>query len=204
MPASASTATNPPTPAQYLPWYLYDPSAASTTSLAYPAGAVLLDPLVGWEVQYPALIELFWFGPTSLNMDLVDQMRIFSPGDVGTVSLLPEEQVRYRDPLTGIEYEAKNYGTEWVNPAIGFPVAKSIGARMIQHANYLGALAYQTVGPADPVTGELTYATGTNGQPIPIDTPQAQAAAAMLKGYASNLDTVRQLTRIFGYGPLGH
>jgi hypothetical protein len=205
MPATTSaSAQNPLTSAQYLPWYLYDTTAKAEPSLQYPSGSVLLDPLVGWEVQYPALVYLFWFGPTSLNMNIVDQARIFSPGDVGTVSLPPEQQVRYRDPNTAIEYEAKNYGTEWINPAIGFPVAKSVGARMIQHANYLAKIAYQTTQDPDPVTGELTYATDSNGDPILNATPQAQNAATILKGYASNLDTVRQLTRFFGYGPLGH
>ena len=204
MPASVPGATNPVTQPQYLPWHLYDPAASSTTNLEYPAGAVLLDPLVGWEEQYPGLIDLFWYGPTSLNMDLVDQMRIFSPGDAATLSIPPADLVSYRDPLTSIEYVAKNYGTEWVNPAIGFEVAKNIGARMIQHANYLAGLAYQTSGPPDPTTGELTYATDAQGNPIPILTGGGPNAATILKGYASNLDTVRQLTLFFGYGPLGH
>jgi hypothetical protein len=205
MPGTESTKVpNPLTVAQYLPWYLYDSIANAEPQLQYPDGAVLLDPQVGWETQFPALIDLFWFGPTSLNMNLVDQLRIFSPGDVGTVSLPPDQQVRYRDPVTAIEYEAKNYGSEWVNPAIGFAVAKSAGARMIQHANYLASIAYQQTQPPDPVTGELTYAYNSNNDPIQNATPQAQNAAAMLKGFASNLDTVRQLTRFFGYGPLGH
>jgi hypothetical protein len=202
MPGTGSA--NPLTDAQYLPWYLYDSTAQTPPSLTYPHGAVLLDPLVGWETQYPALINLFWFGPTALNMNLVDQMRIYSPGDAGTVSIPAASQVKYRDALTGIEYVAKNYGTEWVNPDLGFPVAKTIGARMIQHANYLAQIAYQTTGSADPTTGELTYATDSSGNPVMNSTPAAQNAATMLKGYASNLDTARQLTLFFGYGPLGH
>jgi hypothetical protein len=205
MPASTTNNTpNPMTQAQYLPWDKYDSTDDSTTNLQYPSGAVLLDPLVGWEEQYPALVFLFWFGPTALNMNLIDQMRIFSPGDAASLSIPTAQQVRYRDPLTGIEYVAKNYGTEWVNPAIGFPVAKSIGARMIQHANYLASLAYQVTQPADPVTGELTYDTDANGNPIPLPAAQAVSAATFLKGYASNIDTVRQLTYYLGYGPLGH
>jgi hypothetical protein len=189
---------------QYLPWDKYDPTDPTTTALAYPAGAVLLDPVVGWEQQYPALINLFWFGPTSLNMDLVDQMRIFSPGDAASVSLAPNQQVRYRDPLTGLEYVARNYGTETVNPAVGFAVAKTVGARMIQQANYLASVAYQVTQPPDPVSGELTYDVDASGNVIVNPGAAAQDAATMLKNYASNIDTVRQLTRVFGYGPLGH
>jgi hypothetical protein len=204
MPSSTAGAANPITQAQYLPWDKYDPSDDKTLNLQYPQGAVLLDPLVGWESQYPALINLFWFGPTALNMNLIDQMRVFSPGDAASLSIPQDQQVRYRDPLTGIEYVAKNYGTEWVNPDVGFAVSKSIGARMLQHANYLAAMAYQVTGAPDPVTGELTYATDSSGQPVPISTTQGQTAANFLKGYAANIDTVRQLTYFFGYGPLGH
>ena len=204
MPASTANAANPITQTQYLPWDKYDPTDSTTTSLQYPSGAVLLDPLIGWEEQYPALINLFWFGPTALNMNLIDMLRVFSPGDAASLSIPTSEQVRYRDPLTGIEYVAKNYGTEWVNPAIGFQTAQGIGARMIQHANYLAQMAYQVTQPPDPVTGELTYDTDGEGNPIPLTTPQATNAAQFLKGYASNIDTVRQLTLFFGYGPLGH
>jgi hypothetical protein len=189
---------------RYLPWDRYDPKDATTTALAYPPGAVLVDPLVGWEQQYPALIDLFWFGPTSMSMDLVDQMRIFSPGDAVGLSIPANEQVRYRDPLTGIEYVAKNYGTEVVNPNIGFPVAKTIGARMLQHASYLAKIAYQVSQPPDPTTGELTYDLDAQGNPIQNGSSAAQTAATMLKNYASNIDVVRQLTHFFGYGPLGH
>ena len=164
----------------------------------------MLDPLVDWEQQYPALINLFWFGPTAFTMDLIDQMRIFSPGDAASLSLPPAQQVRYRDPLTGIEYVAKNYGTEVVNPNIGFQTAKSIGARMLQEANHLAQLGYQVTQPADPTTGELTYDADAQGNAIPLTDAQSQALATMLKNYASNIDTVRQLTLFFGYGPLGH
>jgi hypothetical protein len=204
MQASTSGAANPLTQAQYLQWELYDPTDSSTTSLQYPNGAVLLDPLIGWEEQYPALINLFWYGPTALNMNVVDMTRIFSPGDAASLSIPESQQVRYRDPLTQIEYVAKSYGYENVNPAIGFETAQGIAARMIQHANFLANLAYQVTQPPDPVTGELTYDTDGDGNPIPLATPQGTNAAAFLKGYASNIDIVRQLTLAFGYGPLGH
>jgi hypothetical protein len=186
---------------QYLPWGTYDSTDPSTQQLQYPPGAVLLDPLVGWEQQYPALLELFWFGRTSLSLDFVDQIKIFEPGDPGSSALSPAQEVRYRDPLTGIEYLAQSYGTEVVNPAIGFDTQKGIGARMIQHANYLAQLSYQLNGPPDPVTGELTYAQDTQGNAIPLAAQSAMDAATMLQGYASNLDIVHKLTLFFGYLP---
>ncbi|MCL2447870.1 MAG: zinc-dependent metalloprotease, partial [Polyangiaceae bacterium] len=205
MPASSGTG-NPLTAVQYLPWTKYDTTSTDPTAnqLTYPAGSVLLDPLVGWEQQYPALINLFWFGPTSLTMDLVDQMRIFSPGDAASVSLPADQQVRYRDPATGLEYVARNYGTESINPSIGFDVAKTVGARMLQYANTLAKTAYQVTAAPDPVTGELTYDTDASGNVIALPTAAAQAAATMLKAYSANIDVVRQLTLFFGYGPLGH
>ncbi|MDP9149479.1 MAG: hypothetical protein M3O36_06010, partial [Myxococcota bacterium] len=204
MPASAPAASNPLTEVQYLPWSKYDPNDASTTQLEYPKGAVLLDPLIGWEEQYPSLVSLFVFGPTSLSMDLVDQMRIFSPGDAASLSLPLDQQVRYRDPLTGIEYVAKNYGTESINSSIGYPVAKTIGARMLQHANYLASIAYQQSQPADPASGELTYTLDAKRAAVLNAGQAAQDAATMLKNYSSNVDVVRQLTLFFGYGPIGH
>ena len=199
--AASSSQPNPLTDVQYLPWEKYDAATPSTIQLQYPDGAVLLDPLVGWETQYPALINLFWYGPTSLNMDLVDQMRIFSPGDAASLSIPAAELVSYRDPLTGIEYVAKNYGTEVLNPNVGFAVAKTVGARMLQNANVLAQQAYEVAGPPGP-GGELTYVTDAQGNAVPLTGQTAQNAAAILKSYASNIDTVRQLSLFFGYGPL--
>jgi hypothetical protein len=201
MPAASPSNTNAHSDVAYLPWYKYDSNDPTTTELRYPSGAVLLDPLVGWEEQYRALIHLFHFGPTALNMDVIDQMRIFSPGDAATVSLPANRQVRYRDPLTGIEYVAKNYGTELINPDVGYQVAKTIGARMLQYANTLGQQAYSVSGPPDPVTGELTYDADAQGNAIPLAGQSAQDAATILKNFTSNIDVVRRLTYFFGYGP---
>jgi hypothetical protein len=128
-------------------------------------------------------------------------MRIFSPGDAASLSIPADQQVRYRDPRTGIEYVAKNYGTEVVNPNMGFEVAKTIGARMLQHANFLAQKAYQVAGAPGP-GGELTYMPDAQGNPVPLAGQDAQDSATILKNYASNIDTVRQLTLFFGYGPI--
>jgi hypothetical protein len=202
-PYTVANGQPPATSVQYLPWDRYDPNDLSTTRLQYPPNAVLLDPLVGWEEQYRALLDLFWFGPTSLSMNIVDQMRILSPGDPAALSIPASQQIRYRDPLTGIEYVARTYGTEVVNSNIGFSTEKTIGARMLQHANYLAKIAYQVSQPPDPVTGELTYDLDGQGNPIAGDSPEASTAATMLQNYASNIDVVRQLTLFFGNsGPL--
>ncbi|MGH7437685.1 MAG: hypothetical protein ACRENE_18560, partial [Polyangiaceae bacterium] len=186
---------------QYLPWGLYDPNDVATQQLQYPPGAVLLDPLVGWEQQYPMMLYLYMFGRTSLSLDFVDQLRIYNPGDPGSASIAPNQQVAFRDPLTGIEYTAHGYGTEWVNPAIGFQVEKGIAARMIQQANHLAAMGYQVTAPPDPVTGELTYDQDAQGNAVAVSTQVGVDAAAMLKGYVSNLDYARKLAACYGYLP---
>jgi predicted phage gp36 major capsid-like protein len=152
-------------------------------------------------VQYRALISQFFYGQTSLSMDMIDQLRIFSPGDAASLSLQPSQEVAYRDPATGIEYVAKNYGVESINPAVGFSTAKSVGSRMIQYANSLAQAAYE-VASTDPTTGELTYVTDAQGNPVAKTETAAQDAATMLKSFTTSVDVVRQLTLFFGYGPL--
>jgi hypothetical protein len=198
IPASPTATTNPTV--QYLPWDKYDPSNPATTSLTYPPGAVLLDPLLGWEQQYRAILLEFRFGRTTQTMDFIDQVAINALGDAQKLAIPNSQLVVFRDPGTGYEYAAKNYGTETVNADLGRPVAKGIGARMLQHANELAQLAYQ-VASADPVTGELTFVTDAQGNPVPATTQTAQDASTMLRGFVANLDTVRELTYFFGLGP---
>jgi hypothetical protein len=186
---------------QYLPWETWDPSTPATQALDYPPNAIVLDPLSGWEEQYRMILQLFYMGQTTLTMNIIDQMRVFSPGDAAAVSIDPAQQVRYRDAQTGIEYEARNYGTQQVNSRVPM-VNRSMGARMIQYANQLAQTTYQIVGAPDPVTGELTYAAGADGQPVcATDAATCAANAATLTNYSANLDTVRQIALYLGYGP---
>jgi hypothetical protein len=188
---------NPLTDVQYLPWDKFDPNDPATTSLTYPAGAVLLDPQLGWEEQYWGLLLQFFYGRTTLTQDYIDQLRIFSPGDAASLSIQPAQEVAYRDPATGIEYVAKNYGTETIN---GITTAKSVGSRMIQYANLLAQQAYAVASTA--TNGELAYTADAQGNAVPLTSQAAQDAATMLKSFTSNIDVVRQLTLFFGYGPL--
>lgn len=181
----------------YFPWEKYD-----TTSLAldYPKDAVVLDPLVGWEEQYPALIDAFRFGATTMTMDFLDQLRIYTIGGPEAVSIDPSEQVRYRDPATGIQYVARSYGTELVNSKLAYKAQKSVGARMLQYANALAKATYK-IKSEDPTTGELTYDKDGSGELICMDSDGCTAAALKLKNFSANLDMVRELTLFFGFGP---
>jgi hypothetical protein len=195
--ASTPGNTNPFTDVQYLPWDKFDTTDPATTSPGYPAGAVLLDPQLGWEEQYWGAVLQFFYGRTTLSMDYIDQLRVFSPGDAASLSIDPAQLVGYRDPATGIEYVAKNYGTETIN---GITTAKAVGARMLQYANMLAQKGYVVTGVA--TNGELVYATDANGNPVANTDQASQDAVTMLKSFTTNIDVVRQLTLFYGYGPL--
>lgn len=182
----------------YLPWQNYAPSDGSTT-LEYPAGATVLDPLVGWEQQKLGLEVLFMHGSSTLNMDLINQMRIFSPGGLDTVDIPESEQIRYRDPLTGILYVARAGGQEIVNSTRG-PVEKYIGARMLQYANQIAAQSY--VVTATSPSGEHTYTKDANGKAVCNTGIDCNAADLKVRAFSANLDSTRQLTRYLGYGPM--
>ena len=185
---------------RYLPWEKFDTNDSSTTTLDYAKDAVVLSPLVGWEFQYRSLIEQFVYGRSTLTMDTIDQLRIYSPGGADSVSLEPKEQVRFRDPQTGVEYVARTYGKEAVNTK-NVMSEKSSGARMIQYANSVVAANF-VVDATDPVNGELTVRKDASGGLVCQAGKDCFGAATRLKGYVSNLDVVRQLSLWFGYGPL--
>jgi hypothetical protein len=185
---------------QYLPWHAWDESQPSTTALDYPSDGVVLNPLYSWNQQQTGLQFMFIFGNSKLTMDLASQARIFSAGDGGSVSLLPSEQVRYNDPNTSITYVARNYGTEVVNTR-NAPVMRTPGARMLQYANQLAEKTYQTT-TKDPVTGELAYVKDTSGNPVCKVGVDCAALTSKLKSFSSNIDTVRQISLWWGYGPL--
>jgi hypothetical protein len=196
---------------QYLPWEKYVPGDALTTEPAYPAGTTVLNPLVGWEQQYPALIDAFYFGGTTLTMDWIQQMAIYSPGDLASYELPPSEQVRYVDPLTTVTYVARNYGSERIN---GKAVSRSSGARMLQYASQLAQQTYKISGTPDPQTGEVAYERDPStrepvckltkvvaSSTVP-DVEGCEAAKAHIRRYSSNLDSMREVAAYFGYGPL--
>ncbi len=191
--AQGNSSTVPTASVQYLPWQ-------GTATLNYPAGAMPVDPVIGWEEQFPALILGFEFGSTTLVQDWVDQMRVFSTGGTDTVSIPDAQQVVYDDPTSGIEYIARDYGQEMVN---GKMVRTTPGARMVQYASDLAKATF--VSTPGTKQGQLTYTPDGNGGSLCI-TPGAacETAKQTLRNFSSNIDTVRQLTSYFGYGPIGN
>jgi hypothetical protein len=206
-PSSTSGSANNTVPVLYMPWEKYDPTDPTTTSLEYSQGAVVVDPLFSWEEQYPSIFHWFFYAPTSLTMDWLDEARVYSPGAGDTVSYPLDQQIRYMDPISGIEYAARKYGFETINSSTlnGKPaqVANTAGARMLQWANTLAAATFVVTG-TDPVTGELTYQEDSSGAPLcAIDSITCIQNTTKLNEYAANIATVRQLTLSLG-GPLGH
>ena len=150
----------------WLPWEKYDPNEPSTIDLEYAQGGVVVDPLFEWDLSSdPSIFNWFFYAPTSLTTDWVDQARIYSPGAGDTVSYPLDQQIRYMDPISGIEYAARKYGYETVNSLQPTQVATTAGARFLQWANAVAAETF-VVTATDPVTGELTYQTDKYGSAV--------------------------------------
>lgn len=176
-----------PTPGQiaevkYLPWDRYD---TQTINIDYPAGATVLDPLVGWEQQSIGLINAFEFAGTNLKQDLYEQMYVFTPTGTEGIWIPPSDQIRFRDPVGGVVFAAKKYGTEITNSKVG-AVEKGMGARMIQYANDLAAKAYNQ-------NGTIASGDGFTYPNYDSTNPKDYALAAQLAGYVSNLTYARRL-----------
>jgi hypothetical protein len=215
IPPPASAGANNTAPVLYLPWEKYDPTDPTTMSLEYSQGASVVDPLFSWEEQFPSLFHWFFYAPTSLITDFLDQARIYSPGAGDTVSYPPAEQIRYMDPVSGIEYAARRYGTETINSHLGTQVANTAGARMLQWANSLAQATFCPSPTAALPSGcptnpdfptELIYPLDGSGAPVCsplVTTDTCIQNTTKLNEYATNIATVRQLTLSLG-GPIGH
>jgi hypothetical protein len=164
------------------------PSWDKAAPLTYPAGAITLDPLFGWEQQYPALLYGFYFAPTTLTMDWYDQMRVFVKGGNEDIQV-NGPVVSFEDPESRIVYNARDYGTEQIH---GMNVSRNSGARMIGYANALRAQAFV-------IDGDAVRYDATTHTPVVND----QVKATQLRGFVANLAVVRQMAEWFGSGPLG-
>ena len=178
---------------RYLPWEKYDTTDPTTIALDYPKNAVVLDPLIGWEQQYQLMFIVGWFGATNLTNENISQMRIWSPNAKEAVSIPVSDQIRFRDPSSGIVYAAKNFGTETVNSRRAV-VQKTIGARMIQYANELAAQAYNSSGSFTDPSDNVTYPN------YDVNNPKDFTLAKKLTGFVSNLEVGRSLTNYLGSG----
>jgi hypothetical protein len=184
LPSTGGASKGTPVPrVNYPSWHTVNPNGS--TDLVYPSDAVVIEPLFGWEQQFPSLISAFIYGPTTLTMDWYDQMRIFVEGGDEAVSV-NGKTIRFEDPESTIVYVARDYGSEVVN---GKAVPRNSGGRMLRFANDLRKEAYELSGDA--------VVLDSAGRPKVANAKAAQR----LRRYVANLAVVRQLTS--GYGPLG-
>jgi hypothetical protein len=122
--------------------------------------------------------------------DTSEELRLWSPGDQANVDIAVSDQIRFRDPVSGMIYAARNYGTEVVNTKMA-PVQTTGAARMLQYATQLMNLAYNCTPGAipDPDGSGITYPSCTTS------TPKDIAMAAKFKGYMSNLAEARDFSK---------
>lgn len=166
----------------YLPW------DKDVQSLSYPAGATVLDPLVGWQDQAPVVIFAHYYGRTNLYTDQQDEMDIWSPGTNNSNPVALSEQIRFRDPVSGVIYAGHHYGNETIN---GQSVETTSAARMLQYAQSLTDLAYTCNGASVSDTDGYSYKTCDTAN------PKDAIIAAKLHGYISNLALTRDISQWF-------
>jgi hypothetical protein len=123
-----------------------------TTDATRPAGVSLIDPLVGYKVQGASIIYGLYFGTWDASQELPDSMRVWVEGGPEGITVPASEKILLFEPESGTTWAAHKLGSDTVD---GKPVEKGIGARMLIHANYLMAAAYQV--KTDPATGLPIY-----------------------------------------------
>ncbi len=196
LPQTAGFATSSD-PVQWLPLDRFTQADPGTVSPTYPAGAVRVNPLVGWEQQFPAIMFNYIYASTTMTMDQNNQMRIWYPDSDGNVPVPVDQQVRYSDPISGILYAARSYGRETI---AGRQVQRATGSRMLQYANDFATSAFVILS-TDPVTGVHTYQrAGVANEPVcktfaGVDDQDIACANAKkrIKLFSSNLDTMREI-----------
>ncbi len=192
----------------YAPWVTVpsNPQDTPETTLTYPswhdlagpgarpAGSLLVAPNYGWNEQLYAMVFGTMFFPTNWSQSFVDDARISSKAS-DDVNWPANETYIFRNPKSGLTYRAHTIGTEDV---LGNQHQISTGARMLEWANHLLAIAYDV---QKDVNGNVVFnADGTpalkldvNGLPVVVDA----AAAADLKKFVDSIDLFHQLTSTF-------
>lgn len=184
-----------------------------------PANAAILFPNIGFRQQSVAAILAAVHSRRTGDMSLLNKTRIWIEGVDGTVGTTgfpdPKEQIRFFNPMSGMTYIARRYGTETLqkvdNTGATVPVKeveKGIGARMLQLANWLMVYTYKVERDAatnDPVVnefGQVQLKLDANGQPMLLSTDPANTKLSALIKYVGHIDGMRQIGLLIGSGPL--
>jgi hypothetical protein len=157
-----------------------------------PAGSNIIFPNTGYSNAVPTAIYSMLFSRFSSDMTMLNKMSIRLENDLG--AKIPDaRRISFIDPVTGYRYDASLFGSETIR---GRSVETGIASRMIQRANELATAAYRLGAPGS--NGQMEAVVGPDGAPIVKDETQVRA----LRRYVGLLDGVRQMTGIFGRGPL--
>ncbi len=166
-----------------------DYKVSTAPGVADPA---LVDPLMGFRLQVPALMYTMWFGLEDGQMSLWNSMRVWVEGGPEALPLKEDEKAYLYEPDSGQVWAARNMGTQMDN---GLLRPAGIGNRMIMHANQLLAGAYKVqVDSAgmpvyDPVTHEPRWEVGAK-----VGEVRDVAAAQTFRRYIGIFNVLRQYT----------
>jgi len=131
----------------------------------FPAQVTTLDPQIGWEQQKFLIAWTMMYLPENQQQKWIDMMRVWELGvDADPVF---ENRIEFHNP-EGKIYVAKTFGTEVI---FGETVQRGIAARVMEYANSLMDLAYDTTdGPDIDGDGEpdwfIPVINAANGRPF--------------------------------------
>jgi hypothetical protein len=190
-------------------------SAGNLTTVLYPnfwdanykrtgTSPALVDPLVGFKFQIPAMFYTAYYGCEDSSEAYFNKMRIWVEGGVEGFSLPDNEKVFFFEPESGLTWAARDFGDD-KTPA-GDAMPAGIGARILRRANFHLAKAYKV---KVDVSGYPVYDAATHR---PLDPTGAvptkpyevadQAELANLRLWVGNLNVLRNMVQWFGQGPL--
>ena len=161
-----------------------------------PGESFLVDPNVGWNTQIYAMVWGTMFFPTNWSTSWVHDARIATMDGEGP-AWTEEETYRFVDPASGVAYRAHKGGTATV---LGRDRQRTVGARALEWANHLLAVAYEVErdddgAPVLAADGTPTVLRDADGRPL-LDASHP-GADAELRRYVDTLDLFRQLTATF-------
>lgn len=177
------------------------------TKIVRPAGAKLIDPMLGYRTKVPAMFLMLLFQPIDSDMQLINRTRIWVEGSKEAIKIPDAEKIVFFDPVEGTPWAAKSFGKEKIAGKVG---DIGIGARMLEHANELLMAAFNVETEVVDAASGQKKVKYVDGRPVKLgggnltgsDIKDANAAAK-LRAYVGFMNETRQLLIYLGYGPCG-
>ena len=195
--------------AAFAPWVAMDavPNQTPNATPEYPtwhdasslgtrqSNAKVVDPNYSFNEQLYAMVWGAIYFPTNWSLSWINDARITALSGE-QITWPASETYVFVDPKSGTTYRAHGTGTEKV---FGVDHQKGVGARMLEWANKLTAIAYKVNKsggkPIFNADGTPSLILDGNGKPQ-LD-PDGASAATALQKYVANIDIQRQLTSTF-------